>query len=59
MRPIAPARWDDFVLAILLLLIGLPRTILAVLYDRPIGYEGTISLICVVLGLLLLLRRNA
>lgn len=58
MRPIDPARWDDYVLALLLLLIGVPRTILAALYDRPIGYEGTLSIICVVLGLLLLIRRN-
>jgi hypothetical protein len=49
MRTIEPTRWDDYALAFLLLLIGLPRVILAALYDRPLGVEGTLSIICVVL----------
>ncbi len=51
------ARIDDLVLAALLLLIGIPRAILAGVYDRPLGVEGTLSLICVVLGLGILIRR--
>jgi hypothetical protein len=58
MRPIEPARWDDYALAILLLLIGVPRVILAALYDRPLGVEGTLSIICVALALLVLVRRR-
>ena len=58
MRPIAPERWDDYTLAVLLLLIGVPRVILAVLYDRPLGVEGTLSIICVALALLVLIRRH-
>ena len=58
MRAIEPARWDDYLLAALLLVIGIPRVILAALYDRPLGAEGTLSIICVVLGLLLLARRR-
>jgi hypothetical protein len=51
------ARIDDFVLAALLLVIGLPRAILAGVYDRPLGVEGTLSLVCVGLGLAVLFRR--
>lgn len=58
MRPIEPERWDDYALAILLLLIGVPRAILAALYDRPLGVEGTLSMICVGLALLVLIRRR-
>jgi len=58
MRPIEPARWDDYVLAVLLLLVGVPRVVLAALYDRPLGVEGTLSIICVALALLVLLRRR-
>ena len=58
MRPIEPARWDDYVLAVLLLAIGMPRVILAAVYDRPVGVEGTISIACVVLGLLVLVGRR-
>ena len=58
MRPIEPARWDDYVLGILLLLIGVPRVVLAVLYDRPLAVEGTLSLISVVLALGLLYHRH-
>jgi hypothetical protein len=52
-----PARWDDFVLATLLLIIGVPRVVLAACYDRPLGVEGTLSILCVVLGLLVLIGR--
>lgn len=57
MRTMEPARWDDYVLAILLLIIGVPRALLAALYDRPLGAEGTLSLLCVALALLILIRR--
>jgi len=58
MRAVDPVRWDDYVLAALLLIIGVPRVILAALYDRPLGTEGTLSIACVGLALLVLLRRN-
>ena len=49
--------FDDYILAGLLLFIGLPRAILAVMFDRPLGVEGTLSLVAVALALLVLLRR--
>jgi hypothetical protein len=58
MHAVEPARWDDLVLAILLILISVPRALLSVLYERPIGAEGALSMICVALGLLILVRRN-
>jgi hypothetical protein len=58
MRPIEPARWDDYTLMTLLLLIGLPRVVLAALYDRPLGVEGTLSIACVVLALFVLVSRR-
>jgi hypothetical protein len=58
MREIEPARWDDLALAVLLLVIGLPRAVLAIVHDRPIGGEGAVSMACVVLALLILLWRN-
>jgi hypothetical protein len=59
MRAMEPSRWDDVVLAVLLLIIGVPRAVDAVVRERPIEAEGALSIICVVLGLLILLRRNA
>lgn len=44
-------------LATLLLIIGVPRVVLAACYDRPLGVEGTLSILCVVLGLLVLIGR--
>ena len=58
MREVEPARWDDDVLAALLLLIGVPRVILAVFYDRPFGVEGTLSIICVCLALGIVCARR-
>jgi hypothetical protein len=58
MRTMDPARRDDVLLAALLALIGLPRVILAALYDRPLGVEGTLSIACVVLALLVIARRR-
>jgi hypothetical protein len=58
MRPREPLPRDDLILAILLLVIGLPRAILGLAYDRPIGVEGTLSLACVVLALLILAWRH-
>jgi hypothetical protein len=58
MRAVEPSRWDDLVLAILLLLISVPRALLSVFYERPIGGEGALSMVCVGLALLILLRRN-
>ena len=53
-----PAMFDDLALAILLLAIGVPRAVLAIVHDRPIEGEGAVSMACVVLGLLILLWRN-
>lgn len=58
MRTIDPSRWDDYVLAALLLLIAVPRVVLAVLYDRPLGVEGTLSMLFVVLALAIIVRRQ-
>ncbi|HEU0035180.1 MAG TPA: hypothetical protein VFQ53_31360 [Kofleriaceae bacterium] len=58
MRRLDPARWDDVVLAVLLLVIGVPRVVLAVFYDRSVGVEGVLSMIGVALALLILLYRN-
>ena len=58
MHPIEPTRWDDLALAVLLLLIGLPRALLAFIYDKPIEAEGALSLGCVMVALFILLRRN-
>jgi hypothetical protein len=57
-RATEPARWDDQVLAVLLLMIGVPRMILAVYYDRPLGVEGTLAIAAVVLGLAILAFRR-
>jgi hypothetical protein len=54
-----PARWDDYVLAALLLVIGVPRMVLALLYERPLEVEGTMSILCVVFALLIVVRRRS
>jgi hypothetical protein len=54
-----PARWDDYVLAALLLLIAVPRMVLALLYERPLGVEGTISIFFVLFALVIVLRRRS
>lgn len=58
MRPMDPARWDDYVLAALLLLISVPRVVLALRYDHPLGVEGTISMVLVVGALAIVLPRR-
>jgi len=58
MRPIEPTRWDDLVLAALLLIIGAPFAVYALLYERPVDAQGALSMGCVVLALLILIRRN-
>ena len=57
-RKIESIRYDDVVLSVLLLIIGAPRAIAAVAEDRPIGVEGTLSLVCVLFGLAILAHRN-
>ncbi|MEO7731987.1 MAG: hypothetical protein ABIY55_13515 [Kofleriaceae bacterium] len=54
-----PARWDDYVLAALVLLISVPRVVLALLYERPFGVEGTISMVLVLFALVLVLHRRS
>lgn len=54
MRPTIEARWDDYALAALMLIIGVPRVVLAAFYDRPLGVEGTLAIVCVVLALVVL-----
>jgi hypothetical protein len=58
MKAIEPTRWDDLVLAALLLVIGVPRVILAAFYDRPLGVEGTLSIASVAVALWILLSRR-
>jgi hypothetical protein len=58
MATIEPSRWDDYVLAFLLLLIALPRCVLALLYDRPLGVEGTFSMLFIVLALTIVIQRR-
>jgi len=57
MPTIDPGRWDDYVLAVLLLLVALPRCVLALMYEHPLGVEGTLSLLCVVAALAIVVRR--
>lgn len=54
----APERWEDVVLGVLLLIIGVPRAVIGVTSDRPLGTEGTLSLVCVALALALLVHRS-
>lgn len=49
------ARWDDRILAILMIGLGAPRVILALAEHETFGAEATIATIVVGLGLLLLL----
>jgi len=58
MRTIEPSRWDDYVLAVLLLLVAIPRFVLAMLHDRPLGVEGTLSMLFIVLALAIVIRRR-
>jgi hypothetical protein len=58
MRTIEPSRWDDYMLAGLLLLVAVPRLVLALLHDRPLGVEGTLSMLFVVLALAIVVRRR-
>lgn len=58
MRTIEPSSWDDYVLAGLLLLVAVPRLVLALLHDRPLGVEGTLSMLFVVLALAIVIRRR-
>ena len=57
-RTIDSIRYDDVVLSVLLLIIGVPRAVAAVVEDRPIGVEGTLSIVCVLFGLAILVHRN-
>jgi len=58
MRTLDPSRWDDYVLAGLLLLVALPRGTLAILYDRPLGVEGTLSMLFIAMALVIVIRRR-
>lgn len=58
MRPLPPTRWEDVVLGVLLLVIGVPRAVIAVIEDRPLGTEGTLSIACVALALAILVHRT-
>ena len=59
MRTIESARWEDLALAVLLLIISVPRAALALFYERPIGAEGALSMVCVLCALLILLYRDS
>ena len=51
------ARWDDRILAIVMLGLGIPRVILALVDHETFGAEATIAAIVAGLGLLLLLSN--
>lgn len=53
-----PARWDDYILAILLLLVGLPRCVVALIHDRPLGVEGTLAMLLVGFAVMLIFGRR-
>ena len=55
---IEPARWDDYVLAALLLVISVPRAVIAVVSERPLGVGGTLSMFLVLLALLMVFHRR-
>jgi hypothetical protein len=59
MRAVESSRRDDIALAVLLLIIGVPRVIFALIYDHPVESEGALSMVCVALALVILIRRNA
>jgi uncharacterized membrane protein YhaH (DUF805 family) len=58
MHELEPTRWDDVALAVLLLLIGVPEAVFAAVYQRPIDAQGALSMICVMVGLVILMWRN-
>ena len=51
------ARWDDYVLGGLMLVLGGPRIVFALLERETFGAEATIAAVAVALGLLLLFTR--
>jgi len=55
--PVAPNQFEDYALATLLLLIAVPRLILALVYDHPVGVEGTLSMLCVLFALVIIVGR--
>jgi hypothetical protein len=52
------ARWDDRILALVMLVLGGPRVILAFAEHETFGAEATIAAIVAGLGLLLLLTTG-
>jgi len=52
------ARWDDRILAVVMLVLGLPRIIIAISDHETFGAEATIAAIVSGLGLLLLLTSR-
>jgi len=46
------------VLAVLLLLIGVPEAVLSAVYHQPIDAQGALSIICVMAALAILIWRN-
>jgi hypothetical protein len=54
-----PARWDDYVLAGLLLLISVPRVALGLLSNRPLGAEDTLAMVMVLLAIVVVAWRRS
>lgn len=52
------ARWDDRILAIVMIGLGVPRAILAMAQHETFGAESTIAALVAVLGVLLLLSTR-
>jgi hypothetical protein len=57
-RPVDPLRWDDYALAVLLLLVAVPRLVLALASGQPLGAEGTLSMVFIALALLVVFSRR-
>ncbi|MBL0220826.1 MAG: hypothetical protein IPQ07_44020 [Myxococcales bacterium] len=52
------ARWDDRILAVVMIGLGAPRAILALVEHEVFGAEATVAAVVACLGLLLLLTTR-
>ncbi len=54
----AAARWDDRILALVMMVLAVPRVVLAVTAHEPFGAEATIAVIVAGLGLVLMMSTR-
>ncbi len=52
------ARWDDRVLGLLMIVLGAPRVVIALVLREHFGAEASLAAIMTSLGLLILASRN-